>query len=545
MDETSYSDPSIIDTINKEYVPVRVDTDKRPDVNRRYNLGGWPTTAFLNSEGEIITGGTYIPPVQLREVLRSVADFYSKNKGRVKSRLERPRLPMPISGPLNDRIIRDIATTVAVNFDIEYGGFGFEPKFPHTDALSLAMIRYRYDKETEMLKIVTHSLDMMAKGGMYDHVENGFFRYSTTRDWSIPHFEKMAEDNARLLNVYLEAYQLTKNEFYKNTARNIIAYVNNTLLEPHTQNGFYGSQDADEKYYNLDLRERKQIHAPNIDRTFYTNYNALFISAYLDASRVLNDESLANYALKTLQNILAQWNFSGSLPHYWPGDDTPHDLLGDIALLVHAFIDAYEHTANREFLENAIRFVDHSKQVLEDNVNGGFYDLPLQNADLGQLKVREKPLDENSLIALALVRLSWLTNIEQYRTDAENTIRLFAEDYEKYGLMSSIYGIALDAMLNGPVGITLIGSEKERSKLVQAAFNIFTGRRYVQQLDPSIDHKRIENLGYGSSQVPIAYVCVKNTCGPPITDENTIPTWVEKLTSPNNIEQSAATEEAA
>src|SRR2546427_7169514 len=130
MDNTSYSDPAVIDLVNKNFIPVRVDTDKRPDVNRRYNMGGWPTTAFLDNEGRIITGGTYIPPQQLREVLRSVLDFYGTNKGKVGSKLQPTRIPQAKNEPLSDKITKDIATTVAVNFDMDYGGFGFEPKFP-------------------------------------------------------------------------------------------------------------------------------------------------------------------------------------------------------------------------------------------------------------------------------------------------------------------------------------------------------------------------------------------------------------------------------
>src|SRR5713226_492507 len=151
MDNTSYSDPAIISMINKNFFPVTADTDKRPDVNRRYNMGGWPTTAFLDSDGKIITGGTYIPPEQLREVLRSVLDFYGKNKGKVRSKLEPIKVPLATGEPLTERIAKDIATSIGVNFDIDYGGFGIEPKFPHTEALDLAMLRYRYHGEKEML----------------------------------------------------------------------------------------------------------------------------------------------------------------------------------------------------------------------------------------------------------------------------------------------------------------------------------------------------------------------------------------------------------
>ncbi|HZD13034.1 MAG TPA: DUF255 domain-containing protein, partial [Candidatus Binatus sp.] len=116
MDETSYSDPSIIDALNKKFVPIRVDTDKRPDVNRRYNMGGWPTTAFLDGDGKVITGGTYIPPEQLREVIRSVLDMYARTKGKIRSKLEPPRPPKPTTEKLTESITKDIATTIATGF---------------------------------------------------------------------------------------------------------------------------------------------------------------------------------------------------------------------------------------------------------------------------------------------------------------------------------------------------------------------------------------------------------------------------------------------
>src|SRR2546428_1006124 len=303
MDKTSYSDPVIIDTVSKHFVPVRVDTDKRPDVNRRYNMGGWPTTAFLDCEGKVITGGTYIPPQQLREVLRSVLDYYTKSKGKARSKLEPTRLPKATGEPLTERIGRDIATLIAVNFDIDYGGFGFEPKFPNTDALEYSLLRYRYLGEKEMLTVVNRTLDKMARGGVYDQVEKGFFRYSTTRDWSIPHFEKMAEDNARLLGVYLRAYQITENTSYRGIVEGILNYVTANLSDEQN-GGFYGSQDADEEYYKLDPSGRDKLQHPSVDKTFYANYNSLFVSSYLLASEALGKPELAKFGRRSLDRLL-------------------------------------------------------------------------------------------------------------------------------------------------------------------------------------------------------------------------------------------------
>jgi uncharacterized protein YyaL (SSP411 family) len=538
MDQTSYSDPSIIDTISKHFIPIRVDTDKRPDVNRRYNLGGWPTTAFLNNEGQIITGGTYIPPEQLREVLRSVLEFYSKNKGAVKSKLERPRIPKPGSNPLTNKIIRDISTTIAVNFDIDYGGFGFEPKFPHSDALDLALIRYKFEGENEMLKVATKTLDMMAQGGTYDQVEGGFFRYSTTRDWSIPHFEKMAEDNAKLLGLYLRAYHVTNKPLYKKTAEGIIQYTNTTLSD-QTDGGFYGSQDADEEYYKLDLAERRHRRTPSVDKTFYTNYNALFISSYFLASKILSEPSLAKFAVKTLERLLAQIRTDETLPHYWDASGgAPNGLLVDSSAALHALLDAYEYTGQKSHLATATRLANSTIKLLHDEAQDGFYDLPTASSELGQLKLRDKPIDENSQMAVGLLRLSWLTGKETYAVPAEKTLHLFSEDYEKYGLMAATYGLALDSVMNGPLGITILGSsDKGTKELRNAALNTFPARRYVLQLDPDKDKQKIEDMGYDSSRAPVAYVCVVKTCGPPVDSPSELSHQVEILTTPVSAKQ--------
>src|SRR5437870_8200794 len=402
MDGTSYKDPVVIDLVNKNFVPVRVDTDRRPDVNRRYNMGGWPTTAFLDNEGRIITGGTYIPPEQLREVLRSVLDFYGANKGKIGSKLQPTRIPQAKNEVLSDTITKDIATTVAVNFDIDYGGFGFEPKFPHTEALEYALLRYHYHGEKEMLTVVTKTLDKMGNGGVYDQVEQGFFRYSTTRDWSIPHFEKMAEDNAKLLTVYLHAYQLTSNPFYKEVADGIIRYVDNVLTD-RVKPGFYGSQDADEEYYKLDREARKKHDAPKIDQTIYTNYNALFISSYLLAGFVLKRPDLSKFAIQALDMLLeANLKGDGLLSHY-NREDAPIGLLVDHSLVILALLDAYEYTGTRKYLETSSKLAAHLLTSLQDAKDGGFYDIPERGADIGELRMRNKPMDENSVVARARI----------------------------------------------------------------------------------------------------------------------------------------------
>jgi uncharacterized protein len=531
MDETSYSDPVIVSTIIKSFIPIRVDTDRRPDVNRRYNLGGWPTTAFLDSDGRIITGGTYIPPQQMREVLRSVLDFYSTNKGKVRSKLEPRRLPVPRDESVSEKITRDIATTIAVNFDIDYGGFGFEPKFPHPEALDYALLRYRYQAEKEMLTVATKTLDRMASGGMYDQVEQGFFRYSTTRDWSIPHFEKMAEDNAKLLIVYLHAFQVTGKTLFRDKAEGIVKYVQ-AYLSDLEHGGFFGSQDADEQYYSLNLAARKNHKPPTVDRTLYTNYNALLISSYLLASTVLQKEELGKFALKVLDRILSLGKESSSTFHYFRDGEGAmlSGFLVDYATLINALLDAYEFSAKTAYLEKALKTADQCIENLNDKDHQGFYDIPPSESNLGELKTRDKPIDENSLIATALLRLSWISGDEHYLKIAGETLDLFNQDYERYALAASIYGLAVDSYLNGPIGITIVAGPKSKEfmQLKNSALKVYSARRYLSYLNPAKDSERISTLGYDKT-IPAAYVCVGKTCGPPIQDPTQLEPSVTSL----------------
>lgn len=532
MDDTSYSDPAVIDFVKKNFIAVRVDTDQRPDVNRRYNMGGWPTTAFLDSEGKIITGGTYIPPEQLREVLRSVSEFYGTGKGKIGSKLQPTRLPQGKNEPLSDAITKDIATTIAVNFDIDYGGFGFEPKFPHTDALDYALLRYRYSGEKEMLSVVTKTLDKMASGGIYDQVEEGFFRYSTTRDWSIPHFEKMAEDNAKLLSVYLHAFQLTGKTLYRDRAEGIVRYVNARLSDSE-DGGFFGSQDADEEYYKLGLSERKTRKSPAVDKTLYTNYNAQLISSFLLSGIILERPELGKFGLKSLDRVLALPSDGGLPYHYWREEEGAKlkGLLIDYGSLLQVLLDAYEYSAKQVYLGKAVAIADDSISKLNDKTSGGFYDIPMDDSNLGELKMRDKPIDENSLMASGLLRLSWLLEKPDYAMIAGKALSIFNADYERYGVTGAGYALALDSYINGPIGITIIASLKSKvsSPFKDRALKLYPGRRYVRYLDPAKDSEEITRLGFDAEKAPAAYVCAGKTCGPPLSDPTAIETTLTSL----------------
>ncbi len=531
LDHDTYSVPDIAEYIETHFIPIRVDTDKRPDINRRYNMGGWPTTAFLTPDGRVISGGTYLPPEQMRQVLRDVYSFWQRNQGKPAPELQMLEPESIPIGELSGAIVDEVLGEIANNFDPIYGGFGSQPKFPNTEAHELALLRYRYTGNREFLRIVTTTLHNVGKSGTYDKEMGGFFRYSTSRDWSIPHFEKMCEDNAKWLQLYLHAYQATGDPFYAENAKGIIGYVNTWLSDQ--QNGcFYGSQDADEEYYKLTKVERLELNAPYIDRNIFTNWNALMISAYLEASFALGYISLREFALKSLDRLL-QLNFKHGEGMYHFNDERPHlqNQLADQAQTAKTLCDAYSAIGNKKYLNLAGEIMEKSIETLFDFQNGGFFDTVVDPNAPGFLSKPAKPLDENSVAALVLLRLYHLTSKEDYRKRAEDTLKRFVEVYPQFGLMAAQYALAVDFVLNEPTVIRIVGHpELPRTKgLLAEVHRIYEPRKVTQVLDPEKESTRIASYGYTVSDSPTAYVCVGKVCTAPIIEPNQIVAEVNRL----------------
>lgn len=519
MDQTTYSDSHVAGLIEEKFVPIRVDRDRRPDVDKRYNMGGWPSTAFLTPGGEIITGGTYIPPQQMAALLEQVSQQYTKNKDNLKVRIKdlEKEKEIPSVENLDHEdflsVIDDLTLAIASRFDSTNGGFGDAPKFPHTDALRLALLQYHLHGHKAALNIVKKTLTEMASGGIYDDVEGGFFRYSTTRNWSVPHYEKMSEDNAKLLTNYLEIYQVTSDEIFRETAKGILAYVD-AKLRDQNNGGFFGSQDADEVYYKLNLSERQNRTPPRIDQTLFVNWNAMMASSYMLASTVLKDQTQQDYALKTL-NLLLETAFSpkNGMSHYIvDGKSYLSGLLTDQVYTLKCLIDGYTVSFDRMFLEKAETLAEFMLTNLWDS-NGGFIDKPKESGALGALKMSNKPLEENSVAADALLRLYHLTGKQDYLEAAKKTLEFFAASYQRYGIMGSVYGLAVMLYLY-PMQIHVVGSRKEivTLRFLKKCLGTYYPLKVVENIDPKQNSGRLKNLGYPIADVPVVYVCFGGTC---------------------------------
>jgi uncharacterized protein YyaL (SSP411 family) len=266
MERESFEDEEIARFINEHYVAIKVDREERPDIDDVYmkavqllaGRGGWPMTTVLTPDRKPFFGGTYFPardgdrgaPKGFLTILRELHERYVTDPvtvveeaealtRRMRASTQRMR-PSDVPGPA---AIARAAQELAYRYDAQDGGFGRAPKFPRPVTLDFLLRYQRRAKDPQALRMVLHTLDEMATGGLYDHVGGGFHRYSTDAQWLVPHFEKMLYDNGQLVVTYLEAYQASGEERFADVARDVLRYVGREMTAPG--GAFYSATDAD------------------------------------------------------------------------------------------------------------------------------------------------------------------------------------------------------------------------------------------------------------------------------------------------------------
>jgi uncharacterized protein YyaL (SSP411 family) len=488
MDETTYSHPGVIDLVNREFVSIRVDNDVRPDINQRYNMGGWPSTVFLTSSGDILTGATYLPPDQMANALTRIVSYYRTNQTEIATRVleARKRSDAGIArsaAQIEPGAVDSILVAVTSAYDAEYGGFGGAPKFPQTDAVLLLLEQALVRSDPQLRQMAAHTLEQMAGGGTYDHVEGGFFRYSTTQDWSVPHFEKMLEDHAGLVSGLSLAGM-------EDTLDKTAGYLDRVLRDQRS--GLYaGSQDADEHYYSMDAAERAERPAPYVDHRVYTSWNAALAVAYLDAALRLDRPPLRVHANKLLDSLFDR--------AYRKGEGMAHaegvgGQLGDQVWSLWAAVRAHQHGLGDQWMAIALDLAAHLEDRYSDTGLGGYFDHAGAD-DLGRLGERLKPLGENGVAAVALIELDILTGDPEatYRTRAARTLESVAALPRQYGLMAAVFARAVDRLQHA-IKVTTKNRELARAALHAHPYTV---------IDPTGDDR--------------AVVCSGTICLAPVT----------------------------
>jgi len=264
MEHESFEDAATAALLNEHFIAIKVDREERPDLDSIYmsavvaltGRGGWPLSVFLTPEGVPFFGGTYFPNTRrygmpaFTDVLRAVSAAWQNRRAEIRAGGQHVLQTIRTSdwldtesAPLDAGALTQAVAQLQSTFDWTNGGWGAAPKFPQPMVIEFLMRRYVATRDPLILRMITTTLDAMARGGIYDHLGGGFHRYSTDAVWLVPHFEKMLYDNAQLARVYLYAWQITRNDSYRRVAEQTLDYVAREMTAPH--GGFYSTQDAD------------------------------------------------------------------------------------------------------------------------------------------------------------------------------------------------------------------------------------------------------------------------------------------------------------
>jgi uncharacterized protein YyaL (SSP411 family) len=444
MQKESFINEEIAKVLNDNFIAIKVDKEERVDIDRHfqevYNKmngkgGGWPLSVFITPNRVPIYSATYIPPIAnygkmgFKELLNIISDSWNRDSKILESKgmqvLDALRAKNKIEATkIHDGLVDVTIKQIKQVYDSVHGGFGSAPKFPHASTLELALDMYSLTSDNELKDIVTHTLDSMSMGGIYDIVEGGFCRYSTDDIWLVPHFEKMLYDNAQLLAIYAKAYRVTKISRYRDIAIDSAEFILNNMSNNFL---FFSASDADTNgiegeyftysysevkeafkksdidtslLYELsitrngnfdgksiaryldksligtpqvkkaiavlkDLRDKKEY--PFIDKKVITSWSSMAISALFELSKI--EPIYKDIALKYLKTLKEKMQNGNLLYHSAMPDNRAkiEGFLEDYAYYIQACIAAFNSTLDEIYLIDAIALSNEAIRLFYKN----------------------------------------------------------------------------------------------------------------------------------------------------------------------------------
>ena len=461
MEKESFMDTSIARIMNKNFICIKVDREERPDIDNIYinacqlisGNSGWPLNAFALPDGKPFFAGTYYSKQSWISLLTKITAAYKQQNKKIV--LQAQALTNGIaeegfsfsksdsnSSPISKDFYQSLFDTLYNHVDLTNGGLKGTPKFPMPATIEFLLQYHHLTGDKNALMAATNSLTRMALGGIYDHVGGGFARYATDSLWRVPHFEKMLYDNGQLMSVYTHAYQLTKNDFYKNIVKEIATFVERDLSAK--EGGFYSSLNADTKdgegeFYAWDEKEMKKVTGEKTESLVSNYFNVSEPGNWKEKKNIL----FANYSpgefagrnnlspndfynvLSTAKKaLLAERNKRDK-----PGTD--HKILTSWnALMLKGYTDAYTAFGEELYLNKALanaRFIE--KNML--NKDGQLW----RNYMNGKTSI-DAFLDDYALLGQAFIRLYQVTFDKHWLSLSNELVNYAIKNFydEKSGL---------------------------------------------------------------------------------------------------------------
>jgi uncharacterized protein YyaL (SSP411 family) len=441
MEHESFEDDEVASIMNANFICIKVDREERPDVDQVYmtaaqlitGRGGWPLNAIALADGRPFYAGTYFPKDKWMNMLSYFADMQQKQPDAlVKSAAQVTagiHATEHVTFKSNEKIftIKDLDKqfeTWKPNIDLTRGGENRAPKFPMPSAWAYLLHYHYLSNNEEALKALTVTLDNMALGGIYDHLQGGFARYSTDANWHVPHFEKMLYDNAQLVTLYASAFQATKNPLYKKTVYETLGFIQQELTSP--EGAFYASLDADSegvegKFYVWTKEEVDSVLGDNAE-LFSTYYNITAEGNWEHGNSILfrneTDDAIAGSFNLTVEQLENKIDASKTKLLYVrsarikPGLDDKI-LSSWNALMITGYAKAYRVFNEERFLDAAINCADF---LLQNAIaaNGEM----TRNYKAGKATINAL-LDDYAFTIAAFIELYQATFEEKWLTEAD------------------------------------------------------------------------------------------------------------------------------
>ena len=466
MERESFEDEATAALMNELFINIKIDREERPDLDHIYmdavqamtGSGGWPLNVFLTPDAKPFYGGTYFPPVKAfnrpswKETLQSVSDTFRLKRNEVDAQAENLTSHLLQSndfgiqpGVKEEIFLPEQTETIAENLiaagDREWGGFGKAPKFPQTFSIQYLLRHHYLTGDQPSLDLALLSLDKMIDGGIYDQLGGGFARYSTDAAWLAPHFEKMLYDNALLLMVLSEAYQLTHKQRYREVIGDTIGFIEKELMAADQVPGpvaFYSALDADSegiegKFYVWSLQEIHEIL--DSDAEVFSKYYDVSEHGNWEHTNILRvlkshetfaaDNKIDVTALNEILNKARQKLLFHRAKRIRPQLDDKI-LLGWNALMNTACSKAFAATGEKRFKELAVSNMDFMLTKFATGKEQQFYHTWKE----GKAKYPAF-LDDYAYLIQALLQLQEITGDSQWLVKATNITRFVIEHFSE------------------------------------------------------------------------------------------------------------------
>ena len=469
MERESFENEETATIMNENFINIKIDREERPDIDHIYmdavqamtGSGGWPLNVFLMPDGRPFFGGTYFPPVQAYnrsswpQTLLAVKQAFVERRTEIESQAENLTKHIKSNNELSGNAgaqnisstresLNQLAQNALKQGDTQWGGFGSAPKFPQTFIITFLLRHYYFTADQRCLNHALLSLDKMIQGGIYDQLGGGFARYSTDEKWLAPHFEKMLYDNALLISVLSEAYQITKNELYATTIRQTVAWLRLEMMSE--EGGFLSALDADSegvegKFYTWSKSEIDQLLGEDSDLycKFYDiseegnweHTNILWITRpFLDFVNELADKERGGVQdlERTVKELIYRSNkklLEVRSSRVRPGTDDKI-LLSWNALMITALCKAYAALNDEIFKELALKNMQFLEAKLKDSGSDGWF----HTYKNGTAKVTAF-LEDYAYLVQAYIHLQEITGQSAYLIKAKTLTQFVIQNFKE------------------------------------------------------------------------------------------------------------------